>query len=128
MPERQLELLSVSQLTQQPAPINVHDAPAKAHKLLTNGHLGADLLVVEPDSRFPLHTHPGDHLLLVITGTGGVFYGGEDVATRPGDLCLVPGGVPHSVYAGKRGQIIMAIGAPHTPVDSHERMAIVDGV
>lgn len=120
-----LVIVNVPDLAELPGPLAVHDAPARAHALVTNGFLGADLLLVEPGGRFPLHTHPGDHLLLIVEGAGGVHFDGEDVPTAMGDLYLVAGGVPHSVYAGRHGQKILSIGAPHKPVDSAERMALV---
>jgi quercetin dioxygenase-like cupin family protein len=121
----ELIVKNINELGAEPAPLEVHGAPARAHALFTNGHLGGDLLVVEPNSRFPLHTHPGDHLLLIVAGDGGVHFDGRDIPTGPGDLYMVDGGVPHSVYSGPQGQLILSVGAPHKPVDSDERMTVV---
>lgn len=103
----------------------VHGAPAFGRGLHTNGHLGADMLFVPPNGRFPLHTHPGDHLLLVVRGVGSVTVGGVEHPTHPGDLYMVDGGVEHAVGAGPGGQWLIAIGAPHKAVDDPARMSLV---
>ena len=125
-PERELERIHVEDLFAHAPRIKVVGAPALGYRLLTNGHLGADLLVVEPDSSFPPHVHPGDHLLYIIEGWGAVTYGGVRYTTKPGDLVLIPGDIDHAVSAGWNGQTIMAIGAPHKAVDDPERMTEVD--
>lgn len=125
-PERQLEILDVTDMLELLPKLEVVGAPALGVPLLTNGHLGADLLCVGPDEAFPVHVHPGDHLLYIVEGWGTVYWGGQHYQTGPGMLCLIPADVEHGVTAGWRGQVIMAMGAPHKPVDSTERMQIVE--
>jgi quercetin dioxygenase-like cupin family protein len=106
--------------------IPVHGADALGRGLHTNGHLGADILWVPATKKFPVHTHPGHHLLYCIAGTGTITVGEETYAVGPGDLYMVDGLVPHAVGAGSSDHVLMAIGAPHKPVDSPERMAFTD--
>lgn len=94
--------------------------------LVSNGHLGADLLRIEAHDAFAIHTHPGDHLLLCLDGEGTISIGGEMYQVRPGDLYLVPGMVPHAVGAGDVPHLLVAIGSPHKPVDAPDRMAFTD--
>jgi quercetin dioxygenase-like cupin family protein len=100
----------------------VHGAPATGLPLVSNGQLGADILHVPPNAQFPVHAHPGDHLLLCWEGEGTISVAGITYEVRPGDIYLVPGLVPHAVGAGNMGHILVAIGSPHKPVDSPERM------
>lgn len=106
--------------------VPVHGAPALGVPLHTNGHLGADLLWVKAGDRFPVHTHPGDHLLLCLAGKGTISVGEQTYHVGPGDLYMVDGLIPHAVGAGDEDHILVAIGAPHKPVQSPERMQLVD--
>lgn len=94
--------------------------------LTWEAHLGVDLLRLGPGESFPLHTHPGHHCLLVVRGQGTVTFDGTVYPTRPGDLYLVDGEVPHAVGAGAMdAHYILAFGAPHTHVDDPDRMTVV---
>ena len=106
--------------------VDVFGSPARGLGLLTNGHLGADLLFVPPHGQFPIHTHPGDHLLLCLDGEGTISIGQTTYRVRRGDFYMVPGAVPHAVGAGPIGHLLVAIGAPHKAVDAPDRMAPVD--
>lgn len=109
-----------------PLSVKVAKSIATGERFFANGHLGVDMLYLPPNGRFPLHTHPGDHLLLILEGTGTVTYGGVVYPTQPGDLYMVPGAVEHAVGAGPDGHKILAFGAPHKPLDSDERMTVTD--
>jgi quercetin dioxygenase-like cupin family protein len=107
--------------------VPVHGAPALGLPLHTNGHLGADLLHVKAGDRFPVHTHPGDHLLLCLAGKGTISVGKITYNVVPGDIYMVDGLVPHAVGAAPDAEhVLVAIGAPHKPVDSPERMQWTD--
>lgn len=86
--------------------------------------LGVDLLYVPPLAAFPPHVHPGHHLLYVVRGTGTFTYDGEVIPTKPGDLYLALGGVPHAVGAGPDGHWLLSFGAPHKHVASPDRMQL----
>lgn len=106
--------------------VPVHGAPAIGMNLHTNGNLGADILWVPARKRFPIHTHPGDHLLYCLSGTGTITVDEITHEIGPGDFYMVDGLVPHAVGAGDEDHILVAIGSPHKPVDSPERMAFTD--
>lgn len=107
--------------------VDVWGAPAKGLPLHTNGNLGVDLLRVEPGDSFPIHTHPGDHLLLCVAGTGSISIGRKTYEVKPGDLYMVPGLIPHAVGAADDDfHVLAAFGSPHKPVASPERMTLVD--
>ena len=93
--------------------------------LLTNGGLGVDLLHVPAHSRFPLHHHPGHHLLYVLKGQGTFTLDGTVYATAPGDLMMIEGSVPHAVGASFEDHVLLAFGSPHTPLDSPRRMTVI---
>lgn len=106
--------------------VQVHGADAIGLGLHSNGMLGADILSVPPDTAFPVHTHPGDHLLLCLEGTGTISVDGITYKVTPGDLYMVDGMIPHAVGAGPGGHVLVAIGSPHKPIDSPERMTFTD--
>lgn len=109
-----------------PLEVKVLKSDATGRPLLTNGKLGVDMLYLPPGYAFPLHTHPGDHLLLIVQGTGTVTFDGETFDTSDGDLFMIEGGVPHAVGAKEGGQWLLAFGSPHKAVDAVDRMEVLD--
>ncbi|MEU7524210.1 cupin domain-containing protein [Saccharothrix sp. NPDC042600] len=89
--------------------------------------VGVDRIVMQPGTAFPLHVHPGAHILYVLGGTGGLHIDGHDYVLEPGDSVYVPADYPHGV----RGPVdahpleFLAFGAPHHEVDSTTRMVVV---
>src|SRR6266702_3055891 len=47
---------------------------ATGQSLVSNGFLGADIIRLSAGDGFVPHTHPGDHLLIVIGGQGTITY------------------------------------------------------
>ncbi|WP_067463694.1 condensation domain-containing protein [Actinomadura macra] len=86
--------------------------------------VGADVIRLPGRAGFAPHTHPGHHVLAVLAGIGTITYGGQVHRTEAGQIYLVEGEVPHAVGAIS-DHLILAVGAPHKPVDSAERMDLV---
>lgn len=107
------------------AGIPVHGAPAVGLAMHTNGHLGVDMLHVKAGEQFPVHTHPGDHLLYCVRGEGTITVAEITYRVIPGDIYMVDGAVPHAVGA-YTDHWLLAIGAPHKAVDATDRMAFVN--
>lgn len=105
--------------------VQVHGAPATGLPLHTNGNLGADILFVRGGDEFPVHTHPGDHLLYCLAGHGTITVAGITYKIKPGDIYMVEGMIPHAVGA-ETDHVLVAIGSPHKPVDAPDRMTWVD--
>jgi quercetin dioxygenase-like cupin family protein len=97
---------------------------ATGDPLVSNGHLGVDVIRVPAGSGFPPHTHVGDHLLIVVAGTGTVAYEGRIYETAPGQVYLIEGSKPHAVGA-ITDHVILAVGAPHRAVDAIDRQSVV---
>lgn len=106
-------------------PIAMHGANASGLGLVSNGIIGADLIRLPGGAGFPPHTHPGHHVLVVIGGRGTITYDGRVYPTQAGSVYLVEGSVSHAVGA-ITDHVILAVGAPHMPVDSTRRMSIVE--
>lgn len=109
-----------------PGPIRVPKTrAATGRSLVSTGHLGADLLHLPAGEGFAPHTHPGDHLLFVLGGTGTITFDGTITATRAGQVYVIAGMVPHAVGA-ITDHVILAVGAPHRALDSMERQELVE--
>jgi len=91
--------------------------------------IGADLISMAPGSRFPMHTHEGDHEIYFIQGKGFVSIDGEDIAVKTGDLIHIPAEYPHAVWVPVDAPrlLFVAMGHPHHPVHSHQRMKSLEG-
>lgn len=104
-----------------PRSIKLNHAPATGEGLVGNGRLGVDLIRVAAGEGFQPHTHPGDHILIVVGGEGTITHDGTVYPTQPGDVYMVEGGVPHAVGA-RSDHVILAVGSPHKAVDDVDRM------
>lgn len=110
----------------QPRPVPMAHSKATGEDTVSNGLLGADIIRLGAGEGFVPHTHPGDHLLIVIGGHGTITYDGRIYPTAPGEIYMVEGGVPHAVGA-VTDHVILAVGAaPHRPVGSADRMTPVE--
>jgi quercetin dioxygenase-like cupin family protein len=106
-------------------PVGMHGAAATGLDLVSNGLIGADVIRLPAGAGFPPHTHPGHHVLSVVAGRGTITYNGRVHPTAAGEIYLVEGAISHAVGA-ITDHVILAVGAPHRPVDSDERMALVE--
>lgn len=102
-------------------PVQLAHSNATGEGLVSNGVLGADVIRLAAGDGFVPHTHPGDHLLIVVGGRGTITCGGKIYPTRAGELYMVEGLVPHAVGA-ITDHVILAVGSPHRPVDAPDRM------
>jgi quercetin dioxygenase-like cupin family protein len=112
------QLLSVSMHVRNTSLVHSN---ATGEATVSNGYLGADVIHVRAGEGFVPHTHPGDHLLIVIGGRGTITYGGKIYPTEAGQIYMVDGNTPHAVGA-ITDHVILAVGSPHKPVDSTDRM------
>lgn len=94
---------------------------AHGDALVSNGELGVDLIRVDAGDGFVPHTHPGDHILIPVYGSGTITYDGTVYETGAGQVYIIEGEVPHGVGA-ITDHAILAVGAPHAPIDSPDRM------
>lgn len=104
-------------------PSRMEGTLATGQGLVTNGHLGADVIRCAAAGGFAPHTHIGDHLLLVVAGEGTITYDGRIYATHPGQAYFVEGAVPHAVGA-ITDHVLISVGTPHRAVDAEDRQAV----
>jgi quercetin dioxygenase-like cupin family protein len=101
-----------------------------AIETIENGmEIGADRLIMESGSQFELHTHPGAHILYVIRSRGYIHVDGVDYEMGEGDTVFVPANYAHGVKTNldvREPLEILAFGVPHMPLESAERMTLVD--
>lgn len=108
-----------------PRSIKMAHSSATGEGLVSNGEIGADVIRVAAGEGFVPHTHPGDHLLIIAGGKGTITYNGNIYPTMAGEIYMIEGKTPHAV-GGITDHVIIAIGAPHKPVDSPDRMTPIE--
>lgn len=109
-----------------PGPVRIPKTrSATGRSLVSNGWIGADLLNLPAGEGFAPHTHPGDHMLFVLGGTGTITVDGEITPTVVGQAYMIEGARPHAVGA-ITDHVILAVGAPHRALDSMERQDLVE--
>ncbi len=92
--------------------------------LVASPDLGGDLMFVPGGTGFKPHTHHGHHLIFAISGECTVTLGAEIHRLSAGEVCLIPGEVPHAV-TGITDTMLLAVGTPHMPVDAADRLELV---
>ena len=91
--------------------------------------IGADLIEMQPGTAFPLHTHPGDHILYAISGRGTVTIDGSPRQFAAGFTFYIAGSYPHNVGTipgDTEPFTILAIGHPKKHVSATDRMHVVE--
>lgn len=107
-----------------PLPVLMHASDATAERLLKHGPLGADLIRFPAGGRVPTHTHPGAHMLFVLSGDGWVDCGKESVRLNPGVCYLVPAEAAHGIRAETELTLI-SVANDHRDAGSQERLNVV---
>lgn len=106
-----------------PFTIDMHQSDATATALLKRGDFGADIIHFEPGGCVEEHTHPGDHILFCIEGSGVVSFYGNRHVIKKGQCYLIPGEAPHAVYADADDSMtLLVVGNQHISADSPERL------
>src|ERR1039458_6361798 len=68
---------------------------------------------LDPGTAMPEHRHPNEQVGVVVRGEFTFTIGGETRLRKPGDMWVIPPGVPHSVdHAGKAGCTIVESFSP----------------
>ncbi len=88
-----------------------------------SGLFGADLLRFPAGGMVPMHTHVGDHILIVFCGLGELLCEREPICLQPGLIYLIPGNVPHQINATTE-LVLVAIGNDRRPPGSKERLSL----
>jgi len=76
-------------------------------KPLAGQHLMMTHAELAPQAEAPTHSHPHEQIGLVIEGELEFWIGDERRTLRPGDMFMIPGGVPHGARAGKDRAVVV---------------------
>jgi len=90
--------------------------------------IGVDLIEMQPGAAFPLHVHPGDHILFVLHGRGIVHVDGVDHRVAVGETIYVPAEYHHGVKTildEPEPFTFIAFGYPHKHLEAADRMTVV---
>ena len=103
----------------------MHGSEAQGISLVKLKNFAADMLKFSPGNKTSLHTHPGNHILFVVEGSGSLLYNNEIYSLTKGICYLVPGAIVHQITAGKEELILMSIADDHKSVTSKDRVKII---
>jgi quercetin dioxygenase-like cupin family protein len=103
----------------------MHGSQAHGLALVKQDNFAADMLHFLPNEKTSLHTHPGNHILYVVEGSGILTYGNEEHPLVKGSCYLVPGITDHRVSADDCGMYLLSIADTHRSVSSVERSNII---
>lgn len=109
--------------------VGIRGRPGAFGMTLDGQEIGADLIEMSPGSSFPLHVHPGDHLLYIVAGYGIVHVDRLDRRVREGDTIFIAAEAPHGVRTDPSCSgtfAFLAVGVPHKHVSAIDRMRLVE--
>lgn len=104
----------------------MHGSQGHGLALVKQDNFAADMIHFLPNEKTSLHTHPGDHILFIVEGSGFLTYGDEEHPLVKGSCYLVPGIVNHRVTADEQGMYLLSIANTHRLVDSKDRSEVVE--
>lgn len=109
-----------------PGPLGVPMASsdATALRLFKAGPFGADLIRFPAGGSVPDHTHPGSHMLFVLSGSGWVDYEGVPHRLAEGDCYYVPGSTRHGIRA-EAELTLLSVADDHRDAGSPERLHVL---
>ena len=114
---------SGSPLSAQPRPAGTTRVDLQRHDLSIAGHEAVQLRVeFAPGASFPRHTHPGEEIIYVLTGTIEYEVAGKPVTLKAGDVLFVPAGTVHAARnvgdtpAAELGTYVVEKGKPLTTI------------
>jgi mannose-6-phosphate isomerase-like protein (cupin superfamily) len=111
------------QVCDKERPIQMAFSDGTGSPLFSCEGFGADIIRFEANKGVDTHTHKGDHILFVLSGTGIVEYFDEKHQLYPGMAYYVPGKAPHAIKA-HTNLVLLAVGNNHRPLSSKERLEI----
>lgn len=123
-----MDELQIASFIQPPGrlPVQMAKSDGTALRLLKLGVFAADLIRFAPGKRVATHTHPGNHILVVVSGRGWLTYDGERVALTDGLIYLVPGRVPHAIDAAEDSELtLISIADDHRDAGADDRLEVV---
>lgn len=107
-------------------PVQMNSSDATAERLVKRGPFAADQIRFPPGGQVEAHTHPGDHILVCLSGSGTLWYAGERHDLVEGVVYMVPGSTPHAIYAD-RGETLslLSVANDHRDAGSPERLDLL---
>ena len=88
---------NASPILAQPRPVGTTRVDLQRHDLSIAGREAFQARVeFAPGASFPRHTHPGEEIIYVLTGTLEYEVAGKPVTLKSGDVLFVPAGTVHA--------------------------------
>lgn len=86
--------------------------PGTTLSLAWGEKLMLSLVEIGPGSVVPMHSHPHEQGGIVVEGEFDFIVGTERRRMEPGDMYLIPGGVPHSAIGLNRKAVVLDVFSP----------------
>ena len=91
----------------------VEAAPGVERRELTCGdQMMVVQFTIQPGAEVPLHTHPHEQIVYMLTGRMDFHIGNEKRAMGPGDVAVIPGGVEHEGFFPEDTEVIDVFAPP----------------
>lgn len=89
--------------------VDYQDGSVVSRQILKNGSGTVTLFAFAQGEGLSEHTTPHDALVLVLDGRAEITLAGETRTVRAHESLLMPGGVPHALYAHERFKMMLVM-------------------
>jgi len=97
----------------EPSTMQKHEQEGGGTRYVATGdRMMIMLLELHPGAVVPLHSHPHEQAGIVIEGEFDFIIGTERRRVKPGDMYIIPGGVPHQAIGSDRKAVFMDVWSP----------------
>lgn len=109
-------------------PNEMYNSEGTGLPLVKGGDFAADMIRFMPGKCIYEHTHPGNHILLCVEGTGVLKFNNQYFHLEKGVIYFVPGMSPHAILTTENDSrlTLLSIADQHLPVNSSERSVLID--
>lgn len=86
--------------------------PGMKRRLISGDNLMLVKMEIDPGTLIPSHSHPHEQISYVSEGEAEFTIGDEVRTLKAGDVCLIPGNVPHSVKVLRKLSVLDCFSPP----------------
>jgi len=122
--DNKLQIVNYSE-SQESEWMSMVGSDAKGLPLVKKDSFAADILRFRKNQKTSLHTHPGDHILFVVKGSGYLIFNQDYFELQEKCCYFVPGNIPHLVGTKDDSMELLTIANAHQPVNSPLRLTIL---
>ena len=87
-------------------------APGLQTRIFVGDNAMLSIVTLAPNAEGTMHSHPEEQWGVLLRGECVRIQDGHEVKMKTGDFWRTPGNVPHGIYTGEKGAVVLDIFSP----------------